>query len=99
MVQGLSIATFRYAPAELRDGSKAAEEYLDALNRELNTRLKRGGRVFLTNAVLRGKFVLRACIVNFRTRLSDVEAVPEIVAAEGRDLDRAMRPAALRRGA
>lgn len=97
IVQGLSIATFRYAPAELRDGSPAAAEYLDALNRELNTRLKRGGRVFLTNAVLDGRFVLRACIVNFRTRLSDVEAVPEIVAAEGRELDREMRPAGLRR--
>lgn len=97
MVQGLSIATFRYAPAELRDGSKAAEDYLGALNRELNTRLKRGGRIFLTNAVLDGRFVLRACIVNFRTRLSDVEAVPEIVAAEGRELDHAMRPAGLKR--
>jgi glutamate/tyrosine decarboxylase-like PLP-dependent enzyme len=96
--QGLSIATFRYAPRELRDGSPAAEEYLSTLNRELNLRLKRGGQVFLTNAVLRETFVLRACIVNFRTRLSDVEAVPEIVAEAGRELDRSLRPAALRRG-
>jgi len=33
--------------------------------------------MFLSNAVVNGKFGLRACIVNFRTSLEDVEAVLE----------------------
>ena len=41
-------------------------------------------------------FGLRACIVNFRTTLSDVEALPEIVVRLGRQLDSEMRPKALR---
>jgi hypothetical protein len=53
--------------------------------------------VYVSNAVLDGKYVLRACIVNFRTRSEDVAAIPEMVAAAGRTLDRASRPAALRR--
>jgi hypothetical protein len=72
-------------------GKDAAEDDLNRLNAELLERLKAGGEVFVTNAVLRGKFVLRACIVNFHTRLEDVEAVPEIVARVGRETDRERR--------
>jgi len=40
------------------------------------------GRVYLSNAVLHGKFCLRACIVNHRTTDADVDAViPEVLAA------------------
>jgi hypothetical protein len=35
--------------------------------------------------------VLRACIVNFHTTAADAEAVPEIVARVGADLDARMR--------
>jgi hypothetical protein len=43
------------------------------------------------------RFLLRSCIVNFRTSVSDVEAIPEIVARAGRALDREMRSAAPQR--
>jgi aromatic-L-amino-acid/L-tryptophan decarboxylase len=87
---GLSIATFRYVPRDLR-GKADAEEHLNALNQELLKRLRLGGEVFLTNAMVGGRFLLRACIVNFRTQLEDVEAVPEIVAVLGREVDRELR--------
>ena len=92
----LSIATFRFVPPGLREGGDDAQAYLDELNSALNLALKREGRVFLSNAVLRGRFVQRACIVNFHTDLDDVLAVPETVARAGRELDARMRPAALR---
>jgi hypothetical protein len=57
------------------------------LNRELVDRLQRGGEAFLSNAVINGRYVLRACIVNFHTTESDVEAVPEIVARVGRAIN------------
>ncbi len=47
-------------------------------------RLQRGGEAFVSNAVLAGRYALRACIVNFHTTQADVEALPEIVARVGR---------------
>ena len=88
---GLSIATFRYVPRDLR-GAGAAESYLNALNEALLARLKVGGTLFVTNAVLDGRFLLRACIVNFRTTEADVAAIPDIVAAAGRAVDAELRP-------
>jgi glutamate/tyrosine decarboxylase-like PLP-dependent enzyme len=88
---GLSIATFRYVPRDLR-GTAAAEPYLNALNETLLARLKSDGRVFVTNAVVDGRFLLRACIVNFRTTEADVAAIPAIVAAAGSRVDAELRP-------
>ncbi len=93
VTQALSITTFRYVPAPLRprlDEPRVAE-YVDTLNRELLDALQRGGEVFVSNAVVQGRFVLRACIVNFHTTAADVEAVPEIVGRVGAELDARMR--------
>jgi glutamate/tyrosine decarboxylase-like PLP-dependent enzyme len=87
VTQGLSITTFRYAPRELR-GQDSAREYLDTLNDELLTRLKESGEAYVSNAVVGGRFVLRACVVNFRTTEADIAALPDIVVRLGRDLDR-----------
>lgn len=98
----LSITTFRYVPKDLRAGSQPHERigpYLDELNAELLKRLKSGGNLYLSNAVLAGQYLLRACIVNFRTTAGDVAAVPGIVAKAGREADEALRPDELRRRA
>ena len=70
--------------------------YLNALNEELLHRLKVGGEAFLSNAVVRGTFLLRACVVNFRTTLAHLEALPGIVVRHGEEADRGLRPAHLR---
>jgi glutamate/tyrosine decarboxylase-like PLP-dependent enzyme len=95
----LSIATFRYVPPDLPRRTPAAEEYLSELNREILERLQHGGEAFVSNAILDGRFVMRACIVNFRTTLDDVEALPAIVARIGREVDAGLRPAGLRAAA
>ena len=84
--QNLSIVTFRYVPADMSGKSPANEEYLKQINEELINRLQAGGEAFVSNAVVAGKYVLRACIVNFRTRLSDIEALPEIIVRLGRQV-------------
>jgi aromatic-L-amino-acid/L-tryptophan decarboxylase len=66
------------------------------LNAALVTRLQRSGEAFLSNAVVGGTFLLRACIVNFRTSLEDIEALPRIVIRIGRQVDATMRPVALK---
>jgi glutamate/tyrosine decarboxylase-like PLP-dependent enzyme len=93
MTQDLSITTFRYVPSDLRVSLREPEVelHLDALNRELVDRLQRGGETFISNAVVGGNYVLRACIVNFHTTQTDVEAVPDIVARIGREVDAELR--------
>lgn len=93
MTQELSITTFRYVPSALRARlhESEVELYLNALNRELVDRLQRGGETFLSNAIVGGQYVLRACIVNFHTTQADVEAVPDIVARMAREVDAELR--------
>jgi glutamate/tyrosine decarboxylase-like PLP-dependent enzyme len=100
MTQALSITTFRYVPADLRArcGEDPVEQYLNELNEALLDALQRGGELFLSNAVIRGRYGLRACIVNFHTEACDVEDLPEIVARHGRSFDDNLRPIAFARG-
>jgi glutamate/tyrosine decarboxylase-like PLP-dependent enzyme len=95
---GLSICCFRYVPPGL-PAREGREEYLDLLNERLMTETQQDGRVFFSNAVLGGRFVLRVCIVNFRTEAEDLEAVLDVAAEVGARLDAELRPPALRDGA
>jgi glutamate/tyrosine decarboxylase-like PLP-dependent enzyme len=95
LTQGLSITTFRFVPSDLKRNDKRVESYLNDLNRELLTRLQQGGEAYLSNAVIGGKYALRACIVNFRTTLQDVEALLPIVVRIGNEVDKALRPTRL----
>jgi aromatic-L-amino-acid decarboxylase len=87
----LSITTFRYVPPDLSKPDAKTEEYLNQLNTELLTRLQNSGEAYISNAVIDGRFALRACIVNFRTSLADIEALPEIVSRIGREVDAELR--------
>ena len=89
--QNLSITTFRYVPSDLTRGSTEVEDYLSKLNEELLTELQNSGEAFVSNALMGETYLLRACIVNFRTSLNDVEALPDIVARIGSKVDAAIR--------
>ena len=96
--QSLSIATFRFVPKALEDrlDEPVVREYLNALNEGLLDTVQRGGEAFVSNAIVGGRYLLRACIVNFHTGQADVNALPEIVVRLGRALDAERRPAELR---
>ncbi|HET9252092.1 MAG TPA: aspartate aminotransferase family protein [Candidatus Eisenbacteria bacterium] len=89
LTQELSITTFRYVPERLRNGAgtEDGERALNELNKELLQTLQQNGEAFLSNAVIRGKYALRACVVNFHTSAADVDAVPEIVMREARAVE------------
>ena len=73
----LSAVCFRH-----RVGKDANDSERNRFNAALLKRIQERGRVYLSNAVMGGKFCLRACIVNHRTTDADVDAVvPEILAA------------------
>ncbi|HZD81070.1 MAG TPA: pyridoxal-dependent decarboxylase [Actinomycetota bacterium] len=92
---GLSICCFRYVPSDLPEGPDR-EAYLDLLNERLMTEIQQDGRVFISNAVLGERFVLRVCIVNFRTESEDLDAVLEVTEELGARLDAELRPTSLR---
>lgn len=87
----LSIVTFRFVPEDLSRESASDTEYLNKLNEELQNALQAGGEIFLSNGTLDGRFLLRACIVNFRTTDEDVLVVPEVVVRVGERVDRELR--------
>jgi aromatic-L-amino-acid decarboxylase len=92
----LSIATFRFVPLDLDRAHADTEAYLDRLNREVLSRLNNSGKVYLSNAIVNGKFAIRACIVNFRTSLSDIKELSPLTLQIGMEIDSELRPAALR---
>jgi aromatic-L-amino-acid decarboxylase len=98
--QGLSITAFRYVPTDLHAQSKTADAdaYLNALNEAVLERIQTSGEAFVSNAIVRGQYLLRACVVNFHTRMADVEALPEIVVRLGREVDAGLRSARGRHG-
>ena len=85
----LSITTFRYRPAGI--DPRLEQEYLNKLNQALLDRLQAGGEAFPSNTVLNGNFLLRTCIVNFRTRLSDLESFVEVLLREGRAVHKELK--------
>ena len=88
----LSIATFRYIPEEISGEGGAVSEYLNELNKALLAEVQKSGQAFVSNAVVDGDYLLRACVVNFRTTESDIDFVLDLISRIGRSLDEQMRP-------
>ncbi len=76
--------------------SEAAATYVDDLNKRLLTELQLDGRVLPSNAVVHGRFALRACITNIRTEAEDLDALLDVAAELGQRLDDELRPESLR---
>lgn len=78
----LSIVCFRHVPEEARAAlasaatTEAREEIdraLDAWNERLLVAVQRDGSSYLSNAGVAGRFALRACVMNHRTTLEDMD--------------------------
>jgi len=87
----LSIATLRFVPPGV--DPDRSPELLNELNEKLLERLQGSGVAFLSNAVIGGKFLLRGCVVNFRTTEQDIDEIIELIVTEGRRIASAMREA------
>ncbi|MFL6605845.1 MAG: pyridoxal phosphate-dependent decarboxylase family protein [Steroidobacteraceae bacterium] len=73
----LSAVCFRY-------GVGLTGANLDELNAAILRKVIENGRIYLSNASIRGNFALRACFVNHRTQPGDVaQIVPEVLRAAG----------------
>ena len=79
--QSLSIVLFRYALPDLED-----DERLDVLNKAILEEIQLSGKAFLSSTVVRGKFALRACIVNHRAAEDDIDFLVRLAQETGRQL-------------
>src|SRR6185369_9440963 len=70
----LSICCFRCVPP-----GKFNEHDLNELNERIMAAVQKDGRAYLSNATVKGKFALRACITNFRTTKADLEQTLDVV--------------------
>lgn len=66
----LAIINFRYNPMNER----YSEKELDALNQKIANRITNSGEALLVTTVLNKQLVLRMCLINPRTTLTDVKA-------------------------
>jgi len=74
----LSVVCFRYVGATL-----AGEDQIVGANRAILERLQLGGEAFITSTELAGRYVLRACFVNYRSTRTDVDRLVDAVRAIG----------------
>jgi hypothetical protein len=70
----LSIFCFRYRPQGFTGD-------LNALNERILFRLQQAGGSYLSKAAVRGNFVLRGCVLNYRTTRRDMEILLDDVRA------------------
>jgi glutamate/tyrosine decarboxylase-like PLP-dependent enzyme len=76
----LNVVCFRYAPPGVPG------EVLDRVNAEVLLRLQERGIAVPSSTVLRGRFAIRAAIVNHRSRREDFDALAASVVALGREV-------------
>lgn len=75
----LNIVCFRYLP-------KSTVDDTDALNQEILLQLQEKGIAIPSSTILHGKFAIRACFVNHRTKARDVQQLLQAVLDLGREL-------------
>lgn len=59
-------------------------------NTQLLNTLQTDGELFISNAIIKDNYCLRACIVNFRTSKKDIGEMIEIIVKEGKKLHKAL---------
>jgi hypothetical protein len=78
-------------PADLAATITEQQGYLNTLNQALLLELQQSGKAFLSNAIVNDNYLLRACVVNFRTTAAVMAQVPELIVGIGQRLDAEMR--------
>jgi len=78
-VPDLSVIAFRYRP---KKGN------VDDFNRQLLKKIVKSKKLFLSSTLLNGEFVIRVCILSFRTHQAEVEEAFEIIQTAAQELEK-----------
>ena len=74
----LSVIAFRYRP---RHGD------VETFNRRLLEKIVKSEKLFLSSTLLNGEFVIRTCILSFRTHQDEVQEAFEIIRASAKAVE------------
>jgi aromatic-L-amino-acid decarboxylase len=77
----LNVVCFRYAPADLPEAER------DAVNQEILLRLQEDGIAVPSGTLVRGRYAIRAAIVNHRSRREDFDVLADAVERIGREVE------------
>ena len=89
-MNNLSITTFSYVPEHIQGKEDHHMVYLNELNKKILMAVQNSGDAFISNAVVKNRYLLRACLVNFRTREQDLDVLLDLVRTLGEKLEREM---------
>ncbi len=70
----LGICCFRYCPAGLDD-----DVAINDFNKQLIPALEQDGRIFITGTTIYNKFVIRACLINHRLQLENIQYLLTVI--------------------
>lgn len=76
----LNVVCFRYAPPDLPEAER------NAINQEILLRLQEDGIAVPSGTLVRGRYAIRAAIVNHRSRLEDFDALADAGERIGREV-------------
>ncbi|MGD2294790.1 MAG: aminotransferase class V-fold PLP-dependent enzyme [Candidatus Aminicenantes bacterium] len=80
----LSVIPFQYFPQKAERGD------INTFNRKLLEKINRSKKLFLSSTLLDGKFVIRVCILSFRTHQAEVEEGFDVITSTARELEKEM---------
>jgi len=93
----LSTFCFRYIPVDLKKqlvqgyDKEKINNYLDKLNRKIVDLFYNDQRAIISYTKIKNCFVLRLCIVNYRTKKQDIENIVDLVLELGSKADKNLR--------
>lgn len=87
-MNSLSITTFSYVPTHIQGKEEDHLDNLNELNKKILQDVQKSGEAFISNAQVNGRYLLRACLVNFRTREKDLDILLELIAKIGAALEK-----------
>ena len=87
----LSIVCFQYVPKDLQQSQDSNVFYLSTLNKAILQKLRRDKRVILSGTYLADRYVLRVCIINFRTQKEDIDLMIDVIGDIGKKEDSRLR--------
>ncbi len=79
----LSVFTFRLVPEGERGKRLPDEELIELINKELLKRIWDSGLAMLSSTRVRGRYVIRFCVVSHRTQRRDVDEVIQLIGELG----------------
>jgi len=80
----LSVIAFQYRPRGANDSQT------DSFTRQLLERINRSKELFLSSTMLNGRYVIRLCILSFRTHLPEVEQAFDVIVTKAKELERVL---------